>query len=878
MWKDGAVRLVALPIVLLASTAGARTLHGLVYDDANRDGRPTAGEPGIAGAVVALDVAQFVVTDARGGFTIELPDDAKGIVWVRVPDGFEPGPVWANTEHDQVDLGLHSLESPHRGPLTFVVAADTHISPNASFEYDLAAVARAATALDPPPAFFTILGDITQGNQDYEFVTVDDQLAGLGVPYVPVPGNHDWYDDGVMWKRHYGPDNYSFDIDRVHFIVWNMAMDPEEIAAYLGKELARVHDMTIVALTHAPPAPGVIAVLRRLGVAYVLTGHTHTNRVFDHDGIIELNTEPLLMGGLDFTPAGYRVVTMGETLATTHRTVVDEPLVELMAPAQGQCVSPQGGLAIVAAEFDAEVTAEARIDCGDPIAMRPAGGWDLRATLPALSLGTHTLAVEARGVSRVASFEVCTQATPPMGAPWSQLGGGADHRGARARELAPPVVAHWVQAIGGHALQAPPVIANGMVYVAATDLGRGDTGALVAIDLATGMILWRHATPIQLRGGPAIVGDVVAIAQVDGSVLGLDANTGAQRWVTELAVGIDPLPAATFASVTADGDFLVGNQRRLAAISRDGTIMWQRDPVPDGRDSQSLAAVAVGGGTAVGTFHRALGGVIAWDRATGHELWHLDGPQAIAINASPLVTDDTVFIVNGADEVLALELATGAIRWQTKLDDRGFDWGNATIGTPALAHGILVVPTLYGDLVALDALGGAELWRVAGAPSPLRTTHYRGTGEGGFEASPVITGDIVWAADTAGRLAALDLHTGHELWHQQLAVPVLAGLATSGDWLVVASYDGTVRAMVSQAEHLQPSITTCAPAPTGCCSARGDAGGPLVVLLFLLRTALRRRCAVRQAGPCYLRRRRRRIKPSARPTGMSVAGTPALHE
>jgi hypothetical protein len=49
-----------------------------------------------------------------------------------------------------------------------------------------------ATALDPPPAFFTILGDITQGNQPAEFALVDRALAGLGVPYVPVPGNHDY--------------------------------------------------------------------------------------------------------------------------------------------------------------------------------------------------------------------------------------------------------------------------------------------------------------------------------------------------------------------------------------------------------------------------------------------------------------------------------------------------------------------------------------------------------------------------------------------------------------------------------------------------------------------------------------------------------------
>src|SRR5262249_12092330 len=156
-------------------------------------------------------------------------------------------------------------------------------------------IAQAATALDPPPAFFTILGDVTQSTSEAEFKLVDTALADLGVPYVPVPGNHDWYDDGTAWFQHYGPDNYSFDISGVHFVVWNMSMPDADIRAYLGRELQRVDkSMTIVALTHAPPPVAVLPTLRALGVAYVLTGHTHTNRVMDHDGVIELNTEPLV--------------------------------------------------------------------------------------------------------------------------------------------------------------------------------------------------------------------------------------------------------------------------------------------------------------------------------------------------------------------------------------------------------------------------------------------------------------------------------------------------------------------------------------------------------------------------------------------------------
>jgi hypothetical protein len=116
----------------------------------------------------------------------------------------------------------------------------------------------------------------------------------------------------------------------------------------------------------------------------------------------------------------------------------------------------------------------------------------------------------------------------------------------------------------------------------------------------------------------------------------------------------------------------------------------------------------------------------------------------------------------------------------------------------------------------------------------------------------VITGDIVWAADTAGRLSALDLHTGEELWHTALAVPVLAGLAVSGDWLVVASFDGTVRGLARTASApIAPAPATCevGRAGAGCCDTGGAPAGPAALLLavglVLRRGARRARTRVR---------------------------------
>jgi MYXO-CTERM domain-containing protein len=224
-----------------------------------------------------------------------------------------------------------------------------------------------------------------------------------------------------------------------------------------------------------------------------------------------------------------------------------------------------------------------------------------------------------------------------------------------------------------------------------------------------------------------------------------------------------------------------------------------------------------------------------------------------------VIANGLVYFVNGATEVYARELQTGTLRWKTKLDPTGFDWAIAAIGTPALARNTLVVPTLWNELVGVDATSGLVRWRFQAQVGPLRPAHYRGGDEAGFSASPVITGDIVWAIDTSGRLTAHALETGTLLWGLELNTPVLAGLATSGDWIVIASYDGTVRALRQTSAERRPTVAeTCTkPVAHGCCQAGAADASPLGFALVL----------------AYARRRRRRSS-SARPSGASAVGEP----
>ena len=215
--------LVAAALASSAAAADARTLHGIVYADANGNGLQDPDEVGVPGAVVAYDISVFVVADDTGQFDLAIPDGGSDNAWVRVPDGYAPGPVWENVAAaSTLSFGVRPVAA-QPGPLTFVVASDAHITQAQPFFDDVTGAALRATALVPPPAFFAITGDVTQNDYDADYDLMDEQTADLSVPFVPIPGNHDWYDGGTEWHLRYGPDNYSFDAHGVHFVVWNMA-------------------------------------------------------------------------------------------------------------------------------------------------------------------------------------------------------------------------------------------------------------------------------------------------------------------------------------------------------------------------------------------------------------------------------------------------------------------------------------------------------------------------------------------------------------------------------------------------------------------------------------------------------------------------------
>jgi quinohemoprotein ethanol dehydrogenase len=139
------------------------------------------------------------------------------------------------------------------------------------------------------------------------------------------------------------------------------------------------------------------------------------------------------------------------------------------------------------------------------------------------------------------------------------------------------------------------------------------------------------------------------------------------------------------------------------------------------------------------------------------------GPQYSGA-AQPVVHEGKAYIITGANDVFALDVATGAIVWQysanldPKLSTVCCGWTNRGVG---LGDGKLYFGALDGRLVALDIRTGHEVWSVQ---AERWQEGFSLTSAPLFYDGMVITGFAGAEFGVRGRVKAYDARSGKLLW------------------------------------------------------------------------------------------------------------------
>jgi outer membrane protein assembly factor BamB len=159
--------------------------------------------------------------------------------------------------------------------------------------------------------------------------------------------------------------------------------------------------------------------------------------------------------------------------------------------------------------------------------------------------------------------------------------------------------------------------------------------------------------------------------------------------------------------------------------------------------------------------------VSAFDEKSGKRLWRFD-PQPkdsgdATYGGGVAVSGDRIYLGTGYGQVLALEAATGKEIWRVKV-------AAPIHSPPTVAKGHVFAITVENELNVLAAEDGKREWTHNGIPEPAELA-------GG--AAPAIAGDVVVVPYSSGELFALRIENGRALWSDSLAAAQPVGALSS---------------------------------------------------------------------------------------------------
>ena len=192
------------------------------------------------------------------------------------------------------------------------------------------------------------------------------------------------------------------------------------------------------------------------------------------------------------------------------------------------------------------------------------------------------------------------------------------------------------------------------------------------------------------------------------------------------------------------------------ALSAAPARAWTATIAGSSKKRRLAAAPVVGGGTlfAVDT----EGQVNAFDAATGarrwvHKIEVARELESAAFGGGVSYADGKVYATNGAGDVVALDAQSGSELWRKKP-------AGPLRGSPTIAFNALYVMTQDNQIHALSLADGSPVWQDAGASSA--------SGVFGV-ASPAAGQGSVIAGYSSGELVAYRYENGRNLWSDALA-------------------------------------------------------------------------------------------------------------
>lgn len=252
------------------------------------------------------------------------------------------------------------------------------------------------------------------------------------------------------------------------------------------------------------------------------------------------------------------------------------------------------------------------------------------------------------------------------------------------------------------------------------------------------------------------VGDEQVVVSSD-AVVALNRTNGTQQWELPIEWEDDSLTNTTSHTVAGETVYVGTNETDVYALDRaDGTEQWT-NTVPERLPQPTVVGDIV---VFVG-----LTGVYAFHAEDGSEAWTWQTEGNIV---GQLFHDGRLFVGDSDGIVAALDVATGAERWQITPS-------RSWVSPSVVSQSQLFAGAFEGAVYSVNTEDGSIEWRRSTPDTTVSVSHADGT---------------VYVGDRTGRVAALNADTGTERW--TFTTGDSARVHPRGDRVYVASHDGSL--------------------------------------------------------------------------------------
>ena len=308
--------------------------------------------------------------------------------------------------------------------------------------------------------------------------------------------------------------------------------------------------------------------------------------------------------------------------------------------------------------------------------------------------------------------------------------------------------------------EASAAIVDGIVFSA------DRAGALRAMDLKTGKLIWTYRTEAGFSASPAVVNGIVYIGDEDGIFHAVKAANGEKLWTFEAGSSIHS-PANFLDSRIVFGD----DGADIYCLSPDGKKIW--DAKSGDRVNGAPAIGAAAPGQSASVFVSGCDAQLrAVDMDTGKERYAKE--LGALCPGSPALLADRIVIGTDGGKVVCLSADGQKQLWAFE----GVRDGAMVYSSPAVSEGIVVVGTRDRNVYGLDLASGQKKWAF-----PTR---------GDVDSSPQISGGRVYVGSKDKRLYVLDLKTGVALWDFTASRGITATPAIADGVVVIGDTGGVL--------------------------------------------------------------------------------------